>query len=382
MQNEIKRTGVDLLKRRGGRGITVEQKFRSTSHMAALPFLELVRKRRGTGAVHELLEEIRTFLNEEDVDIEDRDGALLYESRLREWVPDESKLKQVKSKLAGILEKYSGRKSEPDTYYALLLADGDNMGAAIEAQISPKSHRSLSQALSSFAVNVVPIVEKHQGTCIYAGGDDVLAYLPLHTVLTCAQELADEFANSMAGFPTSAGITPTLSTGIAVVHHLDPLSDALVLARRTEKAAKQVPGKNALAITISKRSGVDRTIAGPRAVLASRLTEVIGFLRNQEIGKGVAYELQELHRVLGPAAIPAALAQEMKRIVKRKRDLQTRSNIIKEQSDRVSERMSTWIKTGAVTVDGLAREMIVATTFADAQDMAEGSVTQSEEAVA
>jgi hypothetical protein len=44
--------------------------------------------------------------------------------------------------------------------------------------------------------------------------------------------------------------------------------------------------------------------------------------------------------------------------------------------------MSTWIKTGAVTVDGLAREMIVATTFADAQDMAEGSVTQSEEAVA
>ena len=59
------------------------------------------------------------------------------------------------------------------------------------------------------------------------------------------------------------GKSPTLSVGVAIIHHLQPLREALELARSAEKSAKHVKDKNALAITISKRSGSDFTIRRP-----------------------------------------------------------------------------------------------------------------------
>ena len=62
----------------------------------------------------------------------------------------------------------------------------------------------------------------------------------------------------------------TLSIGIAIYHHLEPLNDALELARNAEKIAKKVDGKNALAITLSKRGSGDRTITGSWSKSGSR----------------------------------------------------------------------------------------------------------------
>ena len=45
--------------------------------------------------------------------------------------------------------------------------------------VGPALHASISEALNNFASHVAPgIVEKHNGTMIYSGGDDVLALLP------------------------------------------------------------------------------------------------------------------------------------------------------------------------------------------------------------
>src|SRR5258708_21422384 len=76
-------------------------------------------------------------------------------------------------------------KKRPGPYYALLQADGDGMGEVIDAQAvhGYERHRQLSQQLANFASGVGVIVEKkNQGALVYAGGDDVLAFLPLHTV--------------------------------------------------------------------------------------------------------------------------------------------------------------------------------------------------------
>ncbi|MCS6884029.1 MAG: hypothetical protein RMM17_10850 [Acidobacteriota bacterium] len=43
---------------------------------------------------------------------------------------------------------------------------------------------------------------------------------------------------------------------MAISHHIDPMYDALELVRATEKRARSVPEKNALAVTVSKRGGV------------------------------------------------------------------------------------------------------------------------------
>jgi CRISPR-associated protein Cmr2 len=89
--------------------------------------------------------------------------------------------------------------------------------------------------------------------------------------------------------------TPTLSVGIAVVHHLSLLSDALDTARRAEKQAKRVDGKNALAVIVSKRSGEDYSIAGQWGEdgLDERLQELIDLYRRGDLPKGLPYEIRE-----------------------------------------------------------------------------------------
>jgi len=372
-------SGVDLLKRLGERGKSVEQRFRSTSHMAALPLLAMIRREKGGTAVQQLFDEIQQFLAEEEIDAEDKDGSLLYESRLREWVSDEAKLNEVRGRLKVLLKTHSGTSVEPGAYYVLLQADGDNMGQAIDNQPDLQSHQRLSKALSEFAAGVSGIVEKHDGVPIFSGGDDVLAYLPLHTVLQCANDLAEKFEERLKGFSFRDGAvekSPTLSIGIAVVHHLDPLSDSLELTRQAEKEAKGVTGKDALAVTVSKRSGVDRTVAGPRQALAERLGAMIGFLRRKKIGKGAAYELQELHRLLGTSGLPeVALSGEALRIIQRKRESGGSRGIDEE----VHEKFTAWIENSEIDIGELAQELMVAGVFADAQDMAEGSLAPVQE---
>jgi CRISPR-associated protein Cmr2 len=75
---------------------------------------------------------------------------------------------------------------EPYPYVACLMADGDHMGRAIERLADANSHRAFSRALSDFAAEARRIVEQeHLGSLVYAGGDDVLAFLPLPEALAC-----------------------------------------------------------------------------------------------------------------------------------------------------------------------------------------------------
>ena len=363
-------SGVDLLKRLGMRGSEEEPKFRSTSHMAALPFMAMVDRNEGAGAAAGLLARVVELLIETEIAPEDKDGSLLYESRLQEWAPDEEKLEALRRGFEALLTDHAGE-SRPGPYFAMLAADGDQMGAAIDARTSPDAHRELSRALSDFAHTARESIAAHQGVLVYAGGDDILAYLPLHTVLACAGELAAGFARAMGGFTTTKGKAPTLSAGLVVAHHLDPLADALELARDAERTAKTRGGRNALAITVSKRSGVDRTIYGKWDALKPRLDDMIRFQRQGAIARGVAYELQELGRVL---TTQDALVSEALRVVRRKRESGGA-----DDTDRLKEvvgQLDKWIGSDGIPVAEIALELIVSGLFADAADLAFGKQTK------
>lgn len=372
-------SGVDLVKRQGQRGSAIEPEFKSTSDIAARPFMALVNRLKGAGKSQELLAAIEGLLAEDEIHLEDRDASLLYEARLREWVSDETRLEGLCDRVKQKLKEYAGER-QPGPYFAMLVADGDNMGKAIDALADPERHRQLSQALSAFALDAGRIIKENQGVLVYAGGDDVLAYLPLHTALAGARALAARFVGVGDGLklPTAEqGVSLTLSVGLVVAHHLDPLADALELAREAEKAAKGQPAKDALAITVSKRSGVDRTIVGDRVALHARLDAMIDLLRQDAIGKGVGYELQELYRVLGRTAeLPReVVAQEALRVVKRKRE----SGGARSAEKQTLNQFEGWLMTDKVPVDQLARELIVAAVFADAADLAYGRPTVQKE---
>jgi CRISPR-associated protein Cmr2 len=119
--------------------------------------------------------------------------------------------------------------AKPETYYGLLLMDGDDMGAWLSASSdktpkvrssfhptlqsrldqrfdgdpkfldyanarrapNPAWHMAISQALNHFALELAPhvIEREHLGKLIYAGGDDVLAMLAARDLLPAAAML-------------------------------------------------------------------------------------------------------------------------------------------------------------------------------------------------
>ena len=237
------------------------------------------------------------------------DGQLLFESRL-ETILDEQSDGSANEKpraRAGRLEqarralrRFLGVVGTPPPYYALLLADGDAMGATIDRLAKSgglEAHRRLSGALERFAQGAATIVAEHGGSLIYSGGDDVLAMVPLHGALPCARALHDAFGRAVEEPAKSLGAgeaRPTLSVGVAVVHHLEPFGEARERAREAEARAKAHPGKDALAFTVVPRSGAETTVVeswsrNPDRTLANW---VVLFARD-EVSRKAPHDLME-----------------------------------------------------------------------------------------
>ena len=350
-------SGVDLLKRRGNHKAD-EADFPSTSHFAALPFLWKIAQRHGAEQVRasfayyrqglEALVATEKMVRLEILEqrfrapfniIDNYDASILYMSRLAEEIEtkDQATLKAAERALYQFLSVVANGQ-EPKAYYAILQADGDSMGKVIDNQLTVASHQSLSQQLAVFATAAEEIVQTNRGALIYAGGDDVLALLPVDTLLKCAKELHDRFddivgknfksAEGNIRFLSEEKLPATLSVGIAICHHLEPFNDGLALVRSAEKAAKQVDGKNALAIAIAKRSGEPQRIQGSWSEengFFSRLQTWLRLMEDTELSAGAPYELRDLTERLGEP-------QELKP------EHQTRHRAIAEEAGRIIER--------------------------------------------
>ncbi len=245
------------------------------------------------------------------------DGYLLYEDRIPDTITHhpskqhgelDPQAEPLLRSAVRKLHKMGGAQGvEPGTYYALLLADGDFMGAAIDAITTHEGHRNLSSSLDEFATQCDAIVAKHCGSLIYSGGDDVLALLPLHTVLACARELHDDFSAqlNLALADIKLEHPPTLSVGIAISHHLTDMAEALELARKAERQAKAytkpaksggppVP-KNALAILVEKRSGPERALVNSWSHQPDELiNEWAKIFSEDDVPRGLIHEISTI----------------------------------------------------------------------------------------
>ncbi|MEY4413668.1 MAG: type CRISPR-associated protein Cas10/Cmr2, partial [Pseudomonadota bacterium] len=232
---------------------------------------------------------------------------------------DETEARAREDQVRRILGRDAGRL---ETYYALVLMDGDRMGAWLaggddyaipyrksfhpatragfdehaksEASlraygqqpraVSPNRHLSISAALNDFSLHVVPhVVEReHPGRLIYAGGDDVLAMLPVADMLPALQRLRVAYAGHDPAHPAGEREKPglslqrgfallrdgdrlrlmrmmgdraTASAGGVVAHHQAPLGAVLRELRAAEQRAKQGGGRDAFSLSVVKRSG-------------------------------------------------------------------------------------------------------------------------------
>ncbi len=179
-----------------------------------------------------------------------------------------ARVDRVREALRGLLAAYrqrvgSGRAGRriklltPSPFYALLMMDGDAIGKLLGKAATRQKEKLVSDALRSFGgVKVENIVERHDGTLIYAGGDDVKAFLPLTTAIPCAIALHEAYLEAMAPVAEVLPVTPTISAGLVFAHYHVPLSSVIHRAHALlDKTAKDSNGRNSIAISVEKPSG-------------------------------------------------------------------------------------------------------------------------------
>ena len=208
------------------------------------------------------------------------------------------------------LKKLWSKTAEPSPYCCLLVGDGDRMGAALDKLSDFISHQRFSQALDGFAQQVMSVVRSCKGQVVYSGGDDVMAYVPLHMALDCAQAVNDAFAHAMEAACSGTGIkAPTFSAGMVVVHYHKPLHNILKLARKAEQHAKHEGGRNCLTIIQSKRSGSDLMICGKwqgtgtGASLVERLKMFAELYGREKLSTRLGYQLRSLCAECGTSSL-------------------------------------------------------------------------------
>lgn len=331
-----------------------KQRFPSTSTIAAAPFKWAVAQawndslENAFGALNERLNEVgikpiqdmgyqalqsatpvdypqcAEFLNY-DGDFTRAEG-LIDEALLEYLGKEKHDLPQHAQQFEAIRRAFRGFKAAipdtilaPSSYYAVLMLDGDHIGETIGGFSERDRHGEFSEALSTFAaskagevvevlgaaVTYLPSTEDTPmpivpGRLIYCGGDDILAMVPAESALPIAEALRFAFAQHMAekGFP---GLH--MSGGIAITHFTHPLESALNAARHAEKHAKQVMGRDALTVTLMRRSGETRNASLRWEYNGVRSLELIDqtrrvFMQPDRLSSKLAYETLEVAELL------------------------------------------------------------------------------------
>jgi CRISPR-associated protein Cmr2 len=284
-----------------------------------------------------------------------------------------------------VLRKLYDEITHPSDYYAVLFMDGDQMGkwlsgtheglpkfaeilhpqvreqlkgqsnwqTVLQTQrlMSPSLHAAISEALANFALKAVPfVVEKlHAGRLVYAGGDDVLALLPLADVLPAARKLRALFSGEAKRFGNdilvefgskqwtgwleweerkllTMGNRATASIGIVVAHRLHPLRDVLRQGREAEEDAKELYERNAICVRWLKRSGEQVQMGAkffyPKHCISDTLQVLMEFaeLMRTKISRGFATNLMQESFALADLD-EKAQESELRRLLKRRSEL-------------------------------------------------------------
>ncbi|MCX9157914.1 type III-B CRISPR-associated protein Cas10/Cmr2 [Niveibacterium sp. 24ML] len=251
-----------------------------------------------------------------------------------------------------------GEKTEVklEAYYGLILMDGDRMGKmlsgdptyaisyresfhpqvhagfdqhaarnpAIKAYgtqkraLSPNRHLAISGALNDFSLSVVRhvIEEEHLGRVIYAGGDDVLAMLPVADMLPAMQRLRHAYSGTdpdheggrdPLGLTLSKGFAilkdrklmrmmgecATASCGAVIAHHQAPLAAVRRELEAAEKRAKNQGGRDAFSVTVIKRSGGALRLTAKWGEPVKLLIDTRDFLTGDGVSRRAVYNTLE-----------------------------------------------------------------------------------------
>lgn len=246
--------------------------------------------------------------------------------------PSSGHMTDARQTLEGLLKAASALDiPKPSPYLVILSMDGDHMGKTLGVLQTRDQHRQFSETLANFARhNVKRIVEQeHLGRVIYAGGDDVLALLPLQDALLATEKLRSEFEQTVASINirNHKGEPLTASTGLAFVHHTHNLQDAVRAAHNAQERAKNEYDRSAVGVEFLRRSGEPRSMGHKWVNPKSRA--IIGYINdlveafNGALSHNLPYDIAQITYSMSGKVVPVdAIQAELLRILRRRLAIQ------------------------------------------------------------
>lgn len=156
-------------------------------------------------------------------------------------------------------------------YYAVLYADGDNIGNLLKelALQGDDKLQEFSKALFEFGEKTETAIFQYGGNGIYLGGEDILAFLPLacidnngkttNTLFNLIKAIDYCFEETVQKIAKAQGLAaPTLSYGIMIAYYKYPLKEAMEKAHHLMEEAKNDKVniyKNTIGLRLQKHSG-------------------------------------------------------------------------------------------------------------------------------
>lgn len=240
-------------------------------------------------------------------------GHLLHESGI-EYAHDDELGSVNRGALREAYKSLAKKAGEPSAFYALLLMDGDRVGRLLRQ----RGEELVTQGLARFSAQVDRIVRRRGGNTVYAGGDDVLALLPVESALRAALGLHEAYRGAFPGVSEA-----TISAAVVLAHFHVPLRHVLHEAhQQLDVVAKEENGRDSISICVLTQSGVTRQWvsawgedqASPPRMLADMARDIV-----DKTSGGFFYAMREQYErvirdgVLSKAEIRQILLAEYRR---------------------------------------------------------------------
>lgn len=246
------------------------------------------------------------------------------------------------------------RLGQPTAYFAVVAVDGDKMGDLISGErpghpLDAGLHARIALGLHNFALYLArEVVERSTaGRLVYAGGDDVLALMPVEGVFSALRHLRWFFRGGATGGATvgapegwrgesvgdgSGRVSGTLrgketplvvpgemtdlSAAVVFAHHSHPLAHAVEEAHHVLKeVAKRRYGRSAVAFRLMRRSG-ETTTTGVKWERSGRdllglLEVIVNGIQMRRLSASLGHDLKREGPAIGflDAKVQAKLLQ-------------------------------------------------------------------------
>lgn len=150
--------------------------------------------------------------------------------------------------------EHSTEKLKKHSYYAVVSADGDNLGNFFSSIKEDSKIKEFSDNCLKYSQQAADLVGEYGGVTIYAGGDDLLFLAPVQNGNENIFGLCNKIANKYSELIDSTKTT-TLSFGVSVRFYKYPLYEALEASRAALEESKDYKNKQSLTFDFQKHSG-------------------------------------------------------------------------------------------------------------------------------